>query len=113
MQAESSEPATDYSSWPVKELRRFLQERGRDISGTVEKADLVAQVTAAAASGPDGGNIEAPAGFQFDPSSGYFSNPETGMYWDSSSGAFCDGVSGKWYSLDASSRQYVEWPQAA
>ncbi len=34
----------DYSAWPVKELRRFLTERGKDSSGIVEKADLVAQV---------------------------------------------------------------------
>ncbi len=37
----------DYSTWPIKELRRFLTERGRDHSGIVEKADLVAQVTPA------------------------------------------------------------------
>ena len=33
----------DYSSWPVKELRRFLTERGVDPSGIVEKNDLVSQ----------------------------------------------------------------------
>ena len=32
-----------YSSWPVKELRRFLTERGVDPSGIVEKAELVSQ----------------------------------------------------------------------
>lgn len=37
----------DYSTWPIKELRRFLTERGQDPSGIVEKADLVAQVTPA------------------------------------------------------------------
>ena len=37
----------DYSAWPIKELRRFLTERGQDPSGIVEKADLVAQVTPA------------------------------------------------------------------
>ena len=34
----------DYSSWPVKELRRFLVERRQDPTGIVEKADLVAKV---------------------------------------------------------------------
>jgi hypothetical protein len=34
----------DYSSWPIKELRRFLTERGQDPSGIVEKDDLVAKV---------------------------------------------------------------------
>ena len=33
----------DYSSWPVKELRRFLTERGVDPSSIVEKNDLVSQ----------------------------------------------------------------------
>lgn len=34
----------DYSIWPVKELRRFLTERGVDSSSIVEKGDLVNQV---------------------------------------------------------------------
>ena len=110
-EAKSSEEAINYSSWPIKELRRFLQERGHDVTGIVEKADLVSQVTAAAASGPEGPSTDAPAGFQFDPASGYFRSPESGMFWDSNSGAYCDASSGKWYVLDASSQQYVEWPQ--
>ena len=36
----------DYCAWPIKELRRFLTERGKDPSSIVEKADLVAQVGA-------------------------------------------------------------------
>ncbi|KIZ04688.1 hypothetical protein MNEG_3275 [Monoraphidium neglectum] len=43
---------TDYASWPIKELRRFLQERGQDTAGIVEKGDLVARVREAAARGP-------------------------------------------------------------
>lgn len=42
----------DYASWPIKELRRFLQERGQDTSGIVEKQDLVARVKEEAAKGP-------------------------------------------------------------
>ena len=34
----------DYASWPVKELARFLKERGIDPTGIVEKAELVAKV---------------------------------------------------------------------
>lgn len=34
----------DYGSWPIKELRRFLIERGQDPTGIVEKNDLVAKV---------------------------------------------------------------------
>jgi hypothetical protein len=37
--------AVDYSSWPVKELRRFLTERGVDSSSIVEKGDLVSEVS--------------------------------------------------------------------
>lgn len=110
VQAPPVEDTTDYSSWPIKELRRFLQERGHDVTGTVEKADLVAQAVAAAAQGPEGNATDAPAGFHFDPASGYYSNPETGMYWDSTSSGFCDSSSGKWYTFDG--QQYVEWPTA-
>ena len=41
MPGSSSQPATDYTNWPIKELRRLLQERGVDVSGMVEKAELV------------------------------------------------------------------------
>lgn len=34
----------EYSSWPVKELRRFLTERGVDSSSIVEKHELVDKV---------------------------------------------------------------------
>lgn len=34
----------EYGSWPVKELRRFLQERGVDVAGIVEKEELVSKV---------------------------------------------------------------------
>lgn len=39
------EPEVDYSTWPVKELARFLRERGIDPVGFVEKSDLVAKVS--------------------------------------------------------------------
>jgi hypothetical protein len=41
--------AVDYSSWPVKELRRFLTERGVDSSSIVEKQELVDMVSRGAA----------------------------------------------------------------
>jgi CD2 antigen cytoplasmic tail-binding protein 2 len=44
--AAAAEPdVVDYSSWPVKELRRFLTERGVDSSSIVEKGDLVSEVS--------------------------------------------------------------------
>ncbi|KAL4422393.1 hypothetical protein ABPG75_008590 [Micractinium tetrahymenae] len=97
---------TDYSSWSVKELRRFLTERGVNAEGFVEKADLIGKVREVAAQGPEG---EAPAGYTFDPATGYFLNAETGMYWDATTGGFCSG--GKWYSWDAHKQQFVEWQQ--
>ena len=36
--------AVDYSSWPVKELIRFLRERGVDSAGITEKSELVSHV---------------------------------------------------------------------
>jgi hypothetical protein len=42
--AEQKEDATDYASWPLAELRRFLVENGEDASSCVEKADVVAKV---------------------------------------------------------------------
>ena len=41
---DAAEPEVDYAAWPIKELRRFLTERGQDPAGIVEKADLVARV---------------------------------------------------------------------
>jgi chemotaxis protein histidine kinase CheA len=45
--APAQQPQVDYGSWPVKELRRFLTERGVDSSSLVEKAELVAEVSGA------------------------------------------------------------------
>lgn len=42
--AELEAEQVDYSSWPIKELRRFLTERTQDPTGIVEKDDLVAKV---------------------------------------------------------------------
>ena len=41
--------ATNYASWPIKELRRFLAERGESAAGITEKAELVAAVQRLAA----------------------------------------------------------------
>jgi CD2 antigen cytoplasmic tail-binding protein 2 len=42
--AAAEAAVVDYSSWPVKELRRFLTERGVDSSSIVEKGELVNEV---------------------------------------------------------------------
>ncbi len=41
MPSSTSQLATDYFGWPIKELRRLLQEKGVDVTGMVEKAELV------------------------------------------------------------------------
>ena len=109
---EEEADATDYGSWPIKELRRFLQERGVDSNGIVEKAELVATVKAAAgkqrsASG-GGAGVHAPSGYKFDPGSKMWISEESGMYWDASSGGFYNPADQKWYSYSAEG-QWVEW----
>lgn len=111
---EKEEDKTDYSSWPIKKLRRFLQERGVDPTGIVEKGELVAKVKEASATGNKGGgdesgkaaavNAQAPAGYAFDPSSGMWHSSESGMYWDSSTGGFYNPADEKWYSFSAEGR---------
>jgi CD2 antigen cytoplasmic tail-binding protein 2 len=44
--APAAAAAVDTSAWPVKELRRFLTERGVDSSSIVEKQELVDAVSA-------------------------------------------------------------------
>ena len=93
--------ATDFASWPVKELRRFLQEHGVDTTGIVEKPDLVARAQQASAARSDVDFAAAPPGYVFDPSSGYFYNSDTCMYWHKS-GSYYSSSTGLWYSFDGS-----------
>lgn len=44
LEASTAAEADSYADWPVKELRRFLTERGHDLAGIVDKAELVAKV---------------------------------------------------------------------
>jgi CD2 antigen cytoplasmic tail-binding protein 2 len=113
---EEEEDKTDYASWPIKELRRFLQERGVDPSGIVEKGELVAKVKETAEKSGNkaenlttGKNAQAPAGYAFDPSSGMWYSAESAMYWDSNSGGFYNPASEKWYSFSEKG-EWVEWP---
>jgi len=114
---EKEEDKTDYSSWPIKELRRFLEERGVDPSGIVEKGELVAKVLEASTRGNKGSlgkaaaaavHAQAPAGYAFDPSSGMWHSAESGMFWDSNTGGFYNPADGKWYSFSAEGN-WVEW----
>lgn len=106
---------TDYGSWPVKELKRFLIERGIDCSNIVEKGELVAAAKKAGAKNEGdkaaamgSGSALAPPGYAFDPGSGLWRNTESGMYWDSKTGGFYNSSDGKWFSYSAQG-QWVEW----
>ena len=43
-EAATAAEADSYAGWPVKELRRFLTERGHDLASIVDKVELVAKV---------------------------------------------------------------------
>jgi hypothetical protein len=85
----------DYTSWPVSELKRMLQEAGVDVAGMTEKEGLV---EAAKAVEKARGVHEVPVGFVMDPNSGYFFNFESGWYFHAESGSFYKD--GKWYGKD-------------
>jgi len=89
-------------------LRHRTVFRAQDASQIVEKDDLVARVNELASRGPEGEDAAAPAGYVLDPASGYYLSEAAGMYYDPSSGGYYDGQ--KWYSFDAASQQFREWP---
>ena len=105
-------PGTDYSSWPVKEVVRFLKENGVDASGIVEKGELVdlaheterrlrEEADEALKGSAEAPANPPPAGFVYDPSSRFYHNVESQMYFDGASGAFWDGT--QWLSHDGKS----------
>ena len=101
----------DYASWPIKELRRFLTERGEDSSGCTEKSELIAKVKLIADQGPEGADElpQVPVGYMFDVSSGMYCNQETGLYFDPSSQGYYSASEQRWYRYDADTQQYAEW----
>ena len=114
MAAGQGASQADYSSWPIKELHRFLQERGQDAAGIVDKSDLVAKVREVASRGPEGADdpaLQVPRGYSYDAGTGYYYSPETSMYYDASSGGFFSSQSQKWYAFSAESGEFIEWAQ--
>lgn len=107
---QANQPAVNYTSWPIKELRRFLQERGQSSAGIVDKSELVSKVAQLAAQGPEGATAESavPEGYSYDATSGYFYSTEADLYYDKQSGAFYSSSAQKWYIYDAAG-QFVEW----
>ncbi len=107
------EDPTDYGAWPIKELRRFLMERGQDPGGIVEKGELVAKVREAAKKMASSLAPAAPPGYVYDPASGYWYGEASGLFWDAKSGGFYSAESGKWFSWDGARHEFMEWKQAA
>ena len=101
--------AVDYASWPIKELRRFLTERGEDSAGCTEKSELVAKVQKIADRGPEGADEApvVPGGYMFDVGSSLYFSQESGMYYDPSTQGFFQPSEQKWYKFDG--RHFVEW----
>ncbi|GAX85211.1 hypothetical protein CEUSTIGMA_g12631.t1 [Chlamydomonas eustigma] len=117
-QQASVVPTTDFDSWPIKEIKRYLSENGVSVSNIVEKGDLVSrarlleaqQVEAAAGALQQPGYVASvgeivPEGFVFDEGSGYWLNSVSGMYYDNITGSYFDGTS--WSRYDAVSGNYV------
>lgn len=99
---------TDYGSWPVKELQRFLREHGQDPSGAVEKSDLVERVRGVAAAGP--ARTAVPAGYLFHAESGYYWGAADSMYFHAESGKYYNPLNGAWCSWDAATGKFMPVP---
>lgn len=116
--AAAAAAADDFASWPIKELKRYLTENGVDVSGMVEKGEMVARAREAAARGPlvnGGGAAPSPAnaasvppGYDFhDPSTGYYWSSAAGMYFDPSTSGYYQPSMQKWFVFKDGT--FVEW----
>lgn len=106
---------TDFSSWPIKELRRFCKEKGVNVDDIVEKSDLIEKTKEAASRIPitaarivPGERDQPPPGYVFDSKSKYYFSQESGMYWDAHSGGFYNPTDGKWYGWQVGSG-WIPW----
>lgn len=86
----------DFASWSVKVLKQYLTDKGIDISGIVEKEELVSKAKSC-----------GPPGYDYDPNSGMWYSSESEMYWDPKSGGFWNPRDQKWYTY--SEGGWVPW----
>ena len=116
----AKEEGVAYSSWSIKELRKFLTDRAIDPTGIIEKRELVEKVKEASAAGVTAQvptqkasgaapPPRAPPGYSYDPSTQMWFSRESNMYWDSKSGGFYNPSDQLWYSYDATTHGWVEW----
>lgn len=106
------EDTTDYESWPIGELKRYLTENGVKSDDCIDKCDLAKRVRETAQrmqSAVDGCGMP---GYTFDSASGYYYSASAGLYYDASTGGFYNGSTAKWYSYDSSEGQFKEWATA-
>ena len=92
----------DFSSWPVKDLKKFLEDKGIDSHMYVEKAELVAEAARAACLGQRSHPV--PLGYSYDAESGYWYSSEQSMYFDQASGLYYRNE--RWYAWDSSHRKF-------
>jgi len=97
---------SDFDGWSIKELRIFLTDRGVDISGVLEKQELVALARKEHCT-VNTAPVGAPPGYVFDTASGMWFSAESGMYWDQKSGGFWNSVDNRWYSFSADGSNWV------
>mmetsp|Transcript_20692 Transcript_20692/g.57435 ORF Transcript_20692/g.57435 Transcript_20692/m.57435 type:complete len:445 (-) Transcript_20692:441-1775(-) len=91
---------TDMSTLPVKELQKFLQDRGVDVTGVLEKAELVEKAKAVS---------QVPEGYVYHAESGYYWGDQDSMYCEAISGGFYNPVTQKWFHRDPESGKFTPW----
>ena len=95
----------DFKDWPLKELRRFIEERGDDIRKYTDKDQLLERVVELANSGPAGASdadaaaaaAVLPAGYALDPGTGYYWNGVEQLYYDTKTRMFGVPATGQWF----------------
>lgn len=88
---------TDFESWPISELKRFLNENKVDCTGIVEKQELIEKARELNEKSTSYGSFQAPEGYVYDPSSGYFYSAEHEMFYDGPTRCFYNPKTTKWY----------------
>eukprot|EP00210_Caulerpa_lentillifera_P008249 g7874.t1 len=88
---------TNFESWPIAELKRFLGENKVDWTGILEKEELVQKAKEVNVNSTSYEAFQAPEGYVYDPSSGYFYSSEHEMYYDGPTRCFYNPKTTTWY----------------
>jgi len=103
---------TDFTTWPVKELARYVREAGAGgRAGAVERGDLVAAAAAAeaaaAASRAAAAECAPPPGYDRVVSGAWWWSPSAGLWWHPPTGLFGARNGGAWWAWDAGAGAFV------